>query len=167
MSAVPEPTSRKRLVVGCRVSGSFGELIPNPDPNKKRCVCKRLVGNVLHAVGHGKYMVAFDNGETLECCSNRLRVERSSSSIPPDNPPQQAIARPSNAPPRAPELVAQEESDVIEATEDTHEDEEHIPPPADEDEDDGDPSNDTEEGQGEADQGQGGVEEQQPNDPEG
>jgi len=96
-------------------------------------------------------------------------MERSSSSIPPDIPPQQAIARPSNAPPRAPELVAQEESDVIEATEDTHEDEEHIPPPADEDEneDDGDPANDTEEGQGEADQGQGGVEEQQPNDPEG
>jgi hypothetical protein len=56
---------------------------------------------------------------------------------------------------------------VIEATQDTHEDEEHIPPSADEDEDDGDPANDTEEGQGEADQGQGGVEEQQPNDTEG
>jgi hypothetical protein len=64
MSAVPEPTSWKQLVVGCRVSGSFGELIPNPDPNKKQCVRKRLVGNVLHAVGHRKYMVAFDNGET-------------------------------------------------------------------------------------------------------
>jgi len=94
-------------------------------------------------------------------------VERSSSSIPPDIPPQQAIARPSNAPPQASELVAQDESDVIEATQDTHEDEEHIPPSADEDEDDGDPANDTEKGQGEADQGQGGVEEQYPNDPKG
>ena len=99
MSAVPEPTSRKRLVVGCCVSGTFGELIPNPDPNKRQCVRKRLVGNVLHAVGHGKYMVAFDNGETIECCSNRLHVERTTSSIPPDVPPQQAIERPTNVPP--------------------------------------------------------------------
>ncbi len=39
---VPLP-SRKRLLAGCRVSGSFGVLIPNPDSNKKRCIHKRLL----------------------------------------------------------------------------------------------------------------------------
>lgn len=99
MSAVPKPTSQKRLVVGCCIYGTFGELIPKPDPNKRECVHKHLIGNVLHAVSHGKYMVAFGNGETIECCSNCLRIERTTSSIPPDAPPQQAIKRPTNAPP--------------------------------------------------------------------
>jgi len=35
MSAAPDHASQKRLLAGCHVSGSFGELIPNPDPNKK------------------------------------------------------------------------------------------------------------------------------------
>ena len=91
--AAPEHASRKRLLAGCHVSGSFGELIPNPDPNKKRCIHKCL-GNVLHAVGHSKYMVAFDNGETFECCSNRLHVEARTSAIPPDVPPEQAVKDP-------------------------------------------------------------------------
>lgn len=95
----PKPTSQKWLVVGCCIYGTFGELIPKPDPNKRECVHKHLIGNVLHAVGHGKYMVAFGNGETIECCSNCLRIERTTSSIPPDAPPQQAIKRPTNAPP--------------------------------------------------------------------
>jgi hypothetical protein len=51
--AAPSHASQKWLLVGFCVSGYFGELIPNPDPNKKRCVQKYLVGNVLHAVGHG------------------------------------------------------------------------------------------------------------------
>ena len=133
--AAPKHASRKRLLAGCHVSGSFGELIPNPDPNKKQCVHKRLVGNVLHAVGHSKYMVAFDNGETFECCSNRLRVEARTSAIPPDVPPEQAVERPANAPPQPLAAVEQEIAELIEATEDSHEDEEHIPPPQDEDED--------------------------------
>jgi hypothetical protein len=134
--AAPEHASRKRLLAGCRVSGSFGVLIPNPDSNKKRCIHKRLVGNVLHAVGHGKYMVAFDNGETIECCSNCLCVEARTSAIPPDVPPKQVVERPANAPPRPLAVVEQEIAELIEATKDSHEDEEHIPPPQDEDDDD-------------------------------
>ncbi len=64
-------------------------------------------------------------------------------------------------------MVKQEESDLIKETEDSHGDEEHISPPQDEDEDEGDAGNVTEEGQGGADQGQGELEEQQTNDPEG
>ena len=80
-------------------------------------------------------MVAFDNGETFECCSNRLRVEARTSAIPPDVPPEQAVERPANAPPQPLAAVEQEIAELIEATEDSHEDEEHIPPPQDEDED--------------------------------
>jgi hypothetical protein len=98
ISAAPDHASWKWLLADCRVSSSFGELIPNPDPNKKRCMHKQLFGNVVNAVGHGIYMVAFDNGETIECCSNRLCVKARTSAIPPDIPPEQALVRPANAP---------------------------------------------------------------------
>jgi hypothetical protein len=48
-------------------------------------------------------------------------------------------------------MVEQAENDLIEATEDSYKDEEHIPPPQDEDEDEGDAGDDTEERQGGAD----------------
>ena len=118
----------KRLTIGSRVSGTFGELIPNPDPSKKRCIRKRLVGNVVCAVGHGKYTIAFDNGITMDCCSNRLRAESSHDSIPPDIPPPQANVPPPAHPPRAQAELDAEEEAIVEATEDSHEDDEHMPP---------------------------------------
>ncbi len=127
--SVPTHASQKQRLACCCVSGSFGELIPNPNANKKRCIQKDLVGNVLHAVGLGKCMVAFDNGETIECCSNHLRVKARISAIPPDDPSKQAVERPTNAPPQPLAAVEQEIAELIKDNEDSHEDEEHIPPP--------------------------------------
>ncbi len=61
------------------------------------------------------------------------------------------IESPTNAPPWPLAMVEQAENDLIEATEDSYKDEEHIPPPQDEDEDEGDAGDDTEERQGGAD----------------
>jgi len=66
MSANAESHAPKQLTTGCHVSRTFGQLIPNPDPKKRQCVCKRLFGNVICAVGHGKYEVAFDDWVTLK-----------------------------------------------------------------------------------------------------
>jgi hypothetical protein len=74
-------------------------------------------------------MVVFDSGKNIGCCSNHLCVERATSSIPPDVPSQQAVERPVNAPPRSLAMVEQEESNLIEDIENSHEDEEHISPP--------------------------------------
>ncbi len=37
MSAIAESHAPKRLLAGYHVSGTFGELIPNPDPTKRQC----------------------------------------------------------------------------------------------------------------------------------
>jgi hypothetical protein len=154
MSANAESRAPKRLTAGCRVSGTFGELVSNPDPTKRRCVRKRLFGNVICAVGHGKYKVAFDDGVVLECFSNRLRAEMLSTSIPPDVLPPQADVVAGNLPPWAQADIDREADRVIEAVEDSHEEEEHLLRPED------DESNDEIEG----DQP---VEGQEQHDPEG
>jgi len=131
MSANAESRAPKQLTDGCRVSGTFGELIPNPDPAKRRCVHKRLFGNVICAVGHGKYKVAFDDGVALECFSSRLHAETLSTSIPPNVLPPQADIATANVPPWPQADVEQEADAVIESTKDSHEEEEHILQPED------------------------------------
>jgi len=92
-------------------------------------------GNVMSAVGPWKYLVAFDNNETMECPSNCLCVESRTSAIPPDVPPIQALQRPAGAPPQAIAAAEREMDELIQAIEDSHEDDEHLPPAQDEDED--------------------------------
>jgi len=94
---------------------------------------KQHFGNVVNAVGHGRCMVSFGNGETIECCSKCLRVKARTSAIPPDNPPEQALERPADAPDQPIAAAEQEIHELIKAIEDSHEDEEHIPPAQDED----------------------------------
>jgi hypothetical protein len=101
-------------------------VISNPDPTKRQCVHKWLFGNVICAVGQGKYKVAFDDGVVLECFSNRLHVEMLSTSIPPDVLPPQADVVAANLPPRAQADIDQEADQVIEAMEDSHKEEEHL-----------------------------------------
>lgn len=62
---------------------------PNPCPDNRRCVCKRLFRNVLYAVGHGEYSIQFDDGVTLECFCNCLHMEGTCASIHPDAIPLQ------------------------------------------------------------------------------
>jgi hypothetical protein len=136
MSANAESRAPKRPTAGCHVSGTFGELISNPDPTKRRCVCKRLFGNVICAVGHGKYKVAFDDGVVLECFSNWLHAEMLSTSIPPDVLPPQADVVAGNLTPRAQADIDQEADRAIEAMEDSHEEEEHLLQPEDDESND-------------------------------
>ena len=65
----------KRIGVGARVSGSFGESICNPNPAIKRKHKRRIFGNVVEAIDHKRYKVMFDNGAILQCYSNNLHVE--------------------------------------------------------------------------------------------
>jgi hypothetical protein len=74
----------KRFDVGCRVSGSFGEMAPNPNPNISRRVRQRIFGNIIEAVGPKQYKVLWDDGSTKEPFSNSLKEERSFALLPPD-----------------------------------------------------------------------------------
>jgi hypothetical protein len=144
------PQAPKRLLAGCRVSGTFGELIANPDPARRHCVPKRLFGNVLNAVSHGKHRIQLDDGSLLECFSNRLRMESSSASIPPDALPVQSNVVNANAPPRTQEDIDAAEEQLIEAIEDSHEEKEHIVPPEHDDDDSTSEEHVALEGEGEA-----------------
>jgi hypothetical protein len=74
----------KRLSVGARVSGTFGDFYPNPDPNVKRRKRQRIYGVVQEACGPRKYKICFDSGLIVDCFSNTLRLEKSSASVPAD-----------------------------------------------------------------------------------
>jgi hypothetical protein len=65
-------------------------------------------------------------------------MESSSASIPPDALPAQPNVVNSNLPPRAQEDIDAEQEQLIEAIEDSHEEEEHIVPPEQADESEGD-----------------------------
>lgn len=73
----------KRITIGQRVSGSFGPLVDNPDPSKKRKVRTRLYGYILEESGSKHYKVQFDDGQTLAVASNSLRIERAAANLPP------------------------------------------------------------------------------------
>ena len=82
-SGVSSGTTRvKRLSIGARVSGSFGDWIPSSGPGKRRTK-RRIFGTVLEAVGEKEYKVLFDNQQTIVCYSNSLKLE-TASSLPPD-----------------------------------------------------------------------------------
>jgi len=72
----------KRIAVHTRVSGKFGELLPDPTGGRRRKRA-RIFGTVIQAVDAKKYRVIFDNNQVLECFSNSLKVE-SLSTLPPD-----------------------------------------------------------------------------------
>jgi hypothetical protein len=79
-------TAVKRLEIGSRVSGAVGEFITNHDGSKRRRLRERWFGHILSAVGTGKYLVRFDNGQEKECSSQVLRKEARAAALPPDVP---------------------------------------------------------------------------------
>jgi hypothetical protein len=119
----------------------------------------------MSAVGPGKYLVVFDNNETMECSSNRLCAESRTSAIPPDVPPIQALQRPAGDPPQAIATAEREMDELIQAIEDSHEDDEHLSPAQDEDEDEEGDDNVGDDVQDA--QPVGGAEPQQVHDPDG
>ena len=74
----------KRFDVGYMVSGSFGEMGPNPNPNIPRCVQQRIYGNIIEAVGPKQYKAPWDDCTIKEHFSNSLKKKRSFASLPPD-----------------------------------------------------------------------------------
>ena len=51
---------QKRIYVGCRVIGSHGPLVTNPNVSVKRRVRSKVVGTIMKAVGQQKWDVQFD-----------------------------------------------------------------------------------------------------------
>ena len=85
MSGIEDPPRAvrvKRLAVNARVSGKFGEFLPNDLAGGRRKKA-RIFGTVIEAVDTKRYKVLFDNGHLEDCYSNSLRVENDSS-LPPD-----------------------------------------------------------------------------------
>ena len=74
--------AEKRITSGARVSGSHGQLRPNPNPAIRRRVKERLFGTVVSATECNKYIVKFDNGLEKTCTSGSLRLERSTTAVP-------------------------------------------------------------------------------------
>ena len=72
----------KRIEVGCRVEGRFGDFIPNTDPKKKR---RRDVAyaTVVEASGPKKWMVRFDvDGLLHEASSRSMKVVDGDCGVP-------------------------------------------------------------------------------------
>jgi hypothetical protein len=115
----------KRLEAGCRVSGSFGDYIPNPNPNIKRRIRMKLYGTIVRAVDKKQYEVLWDNNNTSIVFANSLAKETSFASLPPsaialrqqDNP---------EMPPTGQEVADAEEEEIINSQRD-QEPTEHLP----------------------------------------
>jgi hypothetical protein len=71
---MPRPSRPRSLATGVRVSGSFGELVANPNGHKRR-VRSRICCVVVGAVGENRYKVSFDNDKEMHCVSSSLRIK--------------------------------------------------------------------------------------------
>ena len=65
-------TKSKQIFVGCRVEGSHGPLVANPNPNIKRWVFSWVVGTVLKTNEQHKWEVLFDFDGKVKVCSLKL-----------------------------------------------------------------------------------------------
>ena len=74
-------SNRSRLERGTRVSGSHGELVPNPKGHGRR-VREKIYGIIAESRGNNKYPVNFDIGKEKECTSNQLRRESAAEGVP-------------------------------------------------------------------------------------
>ena len=74
-------SNRSRLERGTRVSGSHGELVPNPKGHGRR-VREKIYGIIAKSRGNNKYLVRFDNCKEKECTSNQLRRESAAAGVP-------------------------------------------------------------------------------------
>ena len=72
-----------QIFIDCRVEGSHGPLVANPNPNIKRQVHSRVVGTVLKANEQHKWDVKFDfNGKVKVCSLKSLSIVPSGSGVP-------------------------------------------------------------------------------------
>lgn len=124
-AARPREKRVKRLEVGCRVSGSFGEYIANPNPNIKRRVRKRIFGRIVKAVDKSQYEVCWDDGKTFAVFANSLSKESAFASLPPSFIPERQQENP-ELPPMGQLALDIEEEEIIDSQQD-FEVGEHLP----------------------------------------
>ena len=124
-AARPREKRVKRLEVGCRVSGSFGEYIANPNPNIKRRVRKRIFGRIVKAVDKSQYEVCWDDGKTFAVFGNSLSKESAFASLPPSFVPERQQENP-ELPPMGQLALDIEEEEIIDSQQD-YEIGEHLP----------------------------------------
>ena len=72
----------KIITLGTRVSGKYGDLIPNLKGDTLRWLRAWTLGNVTKSVGNNQYKVTFDNSIVKELHSSSLRIEESNLGIP-------------------------------------------------------------------------------------
>jgi len=73
------------IIQGTRVSGSFGELVPNSKGPTFKRVRHQSFATVLRSVGAKKYAVVFNNGMERECASNSMKILPKTVGLPPDD----------------------------------------------------------------------------------
>ena len=134
MSDVDEPRSGrvKRIAVGSRVSGKFGEYESNSTGGKRRRRA-RIFGTVLQAIDSKRYRVLFDNNRIEACFSNSLKVE-SISSLPPDLRPPPLPEPPPTTDQQPPVVQDNEDSDGEHLPDHRPEDDESVEPAGEEEE---------------------------------
>ena len=123
--AEPKEKRVKRLEAGCRVSGSFGDYVPNPNPNIKRRIRMKLYGTILRAVDKKQNEVLWDNNNISIVFANSLAKETSFASLPPSVIPPRQQDNP-EMPPTGQEAADAEEEQITESQRD-QEDTEHLP----------------------------------------
>ena len=63
------------IFIGCRVEGSFGPLIPNPNPKQKRRIREKVYSTVIRAVDQRQWEIVADiHGEIKIVTLNALKV---------------------------------------------------------------------------------------------
>ena len=115
----------KHFDVRCRVSGSFGEMGPNPNPNIPKRVRQHIFGNIIEAVGPKQYKVLWDDGTTREHFSSSLEKERSFALLPPDVRPPRLQDNP-DLPHQGQQRIDKEQAEIDENERD-QEMEKHLP----------------------------------------
>ena len=166
--------------------GSFGNYVPNPNPNIKRRIRMKLYGTIVRAVDKKQYEVLWDNNKTSLVFANSLAKETPFASLPPSVIPLRQQDNP-EMPPTGQEAMDIEEEEIIESQRD-QEETEHLPfagqpvggcfSSDEEDEEEVEASQEESPAVGGAEEGGGEVEAQQPatkkrrspavlNDPEG
>ena len=73
----------EQIVPGIRVTGSHGNLIPNPNPNVKRRVREKVVGTVMKAAGLHRWEVFFYYNKKVQVVSSKsLKIVPAETGIP-------------------------------------------------------------------------------------
>ena len=85
-----------RLVVGCRVSGQIGPLVPNPNERPgfwSCCVYAEGTGTLVSSVGYAKWKVLCDvDGKICTMSTCQLKIVDELVGVPMDKPIKEMVS---------------------------------------------------------------------------